>query len=84
MGTLTVYTARAIRIDGFRFVIRLGRASFNLDPGESVRLRIRVPRGSADLANRRGRLVVRAIATTGASPATATSSRRLTLNFGTP
>ena len=54
-----------------------------LAPGASKTLKVKLAKGSQRLADRKGRLKVRAVASTGPSGKIAQTSRRLTLALGT-
>jgi Ca2+-binding RTX toxin-like protein len=81
-GSLTVRTAKAVRLGGLKAVLQLGSARYSVPPGASRTIKVKVPKGTNRLADRKGRLKVRAVASTGPSGNTATSSKRLTLKFG--
>ena len=83
-GILTVLTAREIKVGKVKIVVQLARVSFNVAPGKSARVSIKVPKGAEALANRKGKLPVRALATTGPSGVSASSTQKLTLDFGKP
>jgi Ca2+-binding RTX toxin-like protein len=78
-GSLALRTAKAAKLAGRKAILRLGSARYDLAPGTSRAVKVKLAKGTKRLANRKGRLAVRAIATTGASGQTATSTRRLTL-----
>jgi Ca2+-binding RTX toxin-like protein len=82
-GSLALRTAGPIRLAGLSAVLELGSTRYDLAPGASRTLRVRLARGSRRLATRNGHLRVRAVASTGASGRIAESSRRLTLALGT-
>jgi Ca2+-binding RTX toxin-like protein len=82
-GSLAVRTAKAVRLGGLKAVLQLGSARYSVAPGASRRIKVKLPRGTNRLADRKGRLKVRAVASTGPSVDTATSSKRLTLKLGT-
>ena len=82
-GSLTVRTAKAVRLGGLRAVLQLGSARYRIAPGASRTIKVRVPKGTNRLAGRQGGLKVRAVASTGRSGNLATSSKRLTLKLGT-
>jgi len=82
-GSLTVRTAKAVRLGGLKAVVQLGSARYSVPPGASRTIKVKVPKGTNRLADRRGRLKVRALASTGPSGNPATSSKRLTLKLGT-
>ena len=81
-GSLAIRTANRVKLASVRAVLQLGSARYNLAPGRSKTLKVKLAKGSRRLADRHGRLKVRAVASTGASGKTATSSRRLTLALG--
>jgi Ca2+-binding RTX toxin-like protein len=82
-GSLTVRTAKAVRLGGLKAVLQLGSARYRIAPGASRTIKVKVPKGTNRLAGRQGGLKVRAVASTGRSGNLATSSRRLTLKLGT-
>jgi Ca2+-binding RTX toxin-like protein len=81
-GSLTLRTARRVRLAGVSAVLELGSKRYDLAPGASRTLRVRLANGTRRLAPRNGRLTVRAVASTGAAGRIAPSSRRLTLLLG--
>jgi Ca2+-binding RTX toxin-like protein len=83
-GSVAVRTAKSVKLAGLRAVVQLGSARFNLTPGGSKTLKVRLARGSGRLADRKGHLKVLAVASTGASGNIAQSSKRLTLALGAP
>jgi Ca2+-binding RTX toxin-like protein len=82
-GSLTVRTAKAVRLGGLKAVLQLGSARYRIAPGASRTIKVKVPRGTNRVADRKGGLRVRAVASTGRSGNSATSSKRLTLKLGT-
>ena len=82
-GTLTVRTAKAVRLAGLKVTLQLGSARYNIAPGASKTLKVKLAKGSRRLAGSKGQLKVLAVASTGASGQIAQSSRRLTLALGT-
>ena len=82
-GTLTVRTAKPVRLAGLKVTLQLGSKRYNIAPGASKTLRVKLARGSRRLAGRNGRLKARAVASTGADGRIAQSSQRLTLALGT-
>jgi Ca2+-binding RTX toxin-like protein len=83
-GVLTVVSRKPVKIGKVRTMIQLARAAFDTPPGKARRLSIKVPKGAETLADRKGRIQARALATTGVSPARASTSQKLTLDFGRP
>jgi hypothetical protein len=82
-GSLTVRTAKAVRLGGLKAVLQLGSARYTVPPGASRTIKVKVPKGTNRLANRKGQLKVRALASTGPSGNLATSTKRLTLKLAT-
>ena len=82
-GTLTVRTAKRIKLAGLKAFLQLGSARYNIAPGASRTLKVKLAKGSRRIADSKGRLKVLAVASTGASGQIAQSSRRLTLTLGT-
>ena len=82
-GSLTVRTAKAVRLAGLKVTLQLGSARYNIAPGASKTVKVKLANGSKRLADRNGRLKAIAVASTGPSGKIAQSSRRLTLTFGT-
>ena len=78
-GTLTVSTAKPVRLAGLKVTLQLGSKRYNIAPGASQTLKVKLARGSRRLAGRNGRLSARAVASTGADGSIAQSSQRLTL-----
>jgi Ca2+-binding RTX toxin-like protein len=82
-GSLAVRTAKGVKLAGLKVVIQLGSARYNLAPGASRTLKVKLAKGSKRLAGRKGQLKVLAVASTGSSGKIAQSSQRLTLALGT-
>jgi Ca2+-binding RTX toxin-like protein len=83
-GTLAIRTARAVRLHGLKAAVQLGSARYDIAPGRSRTLKVKLATGSRRLADRRGHLEVLAVASTGAQGKIARSSRRLTLALAKP
>ena len=82
-GSLAVRTATRIKLAGLKVAPQLGSARYDIAPGASRSVRVKLANGSRRLAGRNGRLRVLAIASTGRSDNIAKSSRRLTVTFAT-
>jgi Ca2+-binding RTX toxin-like protein len=82
-GSLTLRTAKPIRLAGSSAVLELGQTRFEVAPGTSKTVRVRLTKRTERLGDRNGRLRVRALARAGASGNIAQSSRPLTLALGT-
>ena len=83
-GSLVVRTAKGVKVAGLRAVLQLGTARFNVAPGRSKTLKVKLVKGSKRLADRKGHLKVLAVASTGRSGKIAESKRQVTLAFGAP
>ena len=81
-GSLAVRTANRVKLAGLKVALQLGSARYNIAPGASRTLKVKLAKGSRRLADRNGRLKVLAVASTGPSGQIAQSSRRLTLALG--
>jgi hypothetical protein len=82
-GSLVLRTASRVRLAGVSAVVELGSRRYDLAPGASRTLRVRLANGTRRLARRNGRLAVRAVASTGGADRIAESTRRLTVVLGT-
>jgi hypothetical protein len=82
-GSLVLRTVKSVNLAGLKVGLQLGSARYNLAPGVSTTLKVRLAKGTRRLADGRGRLKVLAVASTGPSGKIAQSSRRLTLALGT-
>ena len=82
-GTLAVRTAKRIKLAGLKVTLQLASARYNIAPGASRTLKVKLAKGSQRLADDKRRLKVLAVASTGPSGKIAQSSRRLTLTLGT-
>jgi len=78
-GSLALRTAKAVQLAGLKAVLQLGGARYNIAPGASKTLKVKLAKGSKRLAERKGQLRVLAVASTGSSGKIAQSSKRLTL-----
>ena len=81
-GSLAVRTAKAVRLAGLKVTLQLGSARYDLAPGASKTLKVKLANGSRRLAGGKGRIKALAVASTGPSGQIAQSSRRLTLVLG--
>src|SRR5215207_6828523 len=81
-GSLTVRTAKAVRLAGLKATLQLGSARYDIAPGASKTLKVKLAKGSQRLAGSKRQLKVVAVASTGASGQIAQSTRRLTLALG--
>jgi Ca2+-binding RTX toxin-like protein len=82
-GSLAIRTAKGVKLAGLKGVVQLGTARYTIAPGASRTLKVKLAKGSRRLADRKGRLKVLAVASTGSAGKIAKSSRRLTLTLGT-
>ena len=81
-GSLAVRTAKAVRLAGLKVTLQLGRTRFDIAPGASKTLKVKLAKGSQRLAGSNHRLKALAVASTGTSGKIAQSSQRLTLALG--
>src|SRR5215208_1755368 len=81
-GSLDVLTASGVKFAGLKAVLRLGSARYDVAPGVSRTVRVKLAKGVERIADRKGNLKIRAVASTGDSGKTASSSQRLTLALG--
>ena len=79
-GSVTVSTAGSVHLAGLRARLQLGSARYDLAPGTSKRVKVKLARGVERLADRKGHVKVRVVATTGTSGNAASTSRRLTFS----
>jgi hypothetical protein len=82
-GSLAVRTAKGVKLAGLKVVLRLGSARYDIAPGASRTLKVKLVSGIQRVADSKGRLKVLAVASTGRSGKIAQSSQRLTLALGT-
>ena len=82
-GSLAVRTANPVRLAGLKVTLQLGSKRYNIAPGSSQTLKVKLATGSRRLAGGNGRLKALAIASTRADGQIAQSSKRLTLALGT-
>jgi hypothetical protein len=80
---LAVRTAKGVKLAGLKVVLRLGSARYDIAPGASRTLKVKLASGVQRVADSKGRLKVLAVASTGRSGKIAQSSQRLTLALGT-
>jgi Ca2+-binding RTX toxin-like protein len=78
-GSLILRAARGSKLAGHTIAVRLGRARYDVAPGRSRMLDVKLADASKRLAGRHGRLAVLAVATTGRAGNIAQSSQHLTL-----
>jgi hypothetical protein len=78
-GSLALRTAKPVRLAGVKAILELGTARYTIAPGAAKTVKVKLVKGSNSLANRNGRINVRAVASTGPAGKIALSSRQLTL-----
>jgi Ca2+-binding RTX toxin-like protein len=81
-GSLTVRTAKSVKLGGLKAALQLGRARYNVAPGTSRTVKVKLATGTERLADRKHRIKALATASTGASGRIASSSQHLTLALG--
>jgi hypothetical protein len=81
-GSLALRTARPVHLRGVKAIFQLGTAHYDLAPGASAAVKVKLARGTERLADRKGHLKVIAVASTGNSGKIASTTRGLTLALG--
>ena len=79
-GVLRLSTAKAIRIGGIKLRVELGSRRFNVAPGATDQVSVRLPAEARSLAQR-GKLKVRAVASTREDGSLTQTARNATLEF---
>jgi len=79
-GVLRLTTAKAIRIGGVKVRVELGSRRFDVAPGETDRVRVKLPAKAKSLA-KQGKLRVRAVASTQEGGSLTETARNATLKF---
>ena len=79
-GVLRLSTAKAVRIGGIKVRVELGSRRFRVDPGESVKVKVKLSTKVRALA-RHGKLGVRAVAASKEGGAVKESARNVTLRL---
>jgi Ca2+-binding RTX toxin-like protein len=82
-GRLSLRTTKSVKLAGVKAVLQLGTARYTIAPGSATTVRVKLVKGNKRLADRNGRIKVRAFASTGPAGEIALTSRRLTLAVGT-
>jgi Ca2+-binding RTX toxin-like protein len=80
-GSLRLRTAKPVTTRRHKVMLQLGRTHYDLAPGSSSTLRLTLIARTGRLADRKGRLKVLALASTGPAGKIARSSRHLTLKL---
>jgi Ca2+-binding RTX toxin-like protein len=78
-GSLALLTAKSVKLGGLKVVLQLGSARYSVAAGASVTVKVKLVSGIGRIADRRGHIAVRAVASTGSSGQIASSSKRLTV-----
>ena len=79
-GVLRLSTAKAIRIGGLKLRVELGSRRFDVAPGETDEVRVKLPAKAKSLA-KRGKLRVHAVAFSEEGGSLTETARNLTLRF---
>jgi Ca2+-binding RTX toxin-like protein len=82
IGTLTLRSAHRLHVAGLSVVLQLGSARFDIAPGASQTVKVKLAKGTQRLADRKGHLKALAIASTGSSGSIASTTRGVTLALG--
>jgi hypothetical protein len=79
-GVVRLSTAKAVRFSGIKVRLDLGSRKFRVDPGETVKVKVKLPAKAGSLA-RHGKLVLRAVAASKENGAVKENARNLTLRI---
>ena len=79
-GVLRLSTAKAIRVSGVKIRVDLGSRRFDVAPGQTGEVRVKLPAKASSLANR-GKLRVHAVASSEEGGSLTETARNLTLRF---
>ena len=80
-GVLRLSTAKAVRIGGIKVRVDLGSRRFRVDPGESVKVKVKLPARRPRSLAKHGKLGVRAVAASKEDGAVKESARNVTLRL---
>ncbi len=83
VGSLSLLTAHGVRLAGLKVGLQLASARYNVAPGRTATVRVKLAKGIQRLVDSKGRVKVVVVASTGPSGKIALSSQRLTLALGT-
>jgi len=81
-GTLTLHTARGATVAGRTVAVRVGSTRYNVAPGVSKTLKVKLANGSRRLADRKGHIKVLVISSTSPPGKIAQISQRVTVAIG--
>jgi hypothetical protein len=76
-GVVRLSTAKAVRFGGIKVRLDLGSRKFRVDPGETVKVKVKLPAKAGSLA-RHGKLALRAVAASKENGAVKENARNLT------
>jgi Ca2+-binding RTX toxin-like protein len=82
-GSLILRTAHHVHVAGLSAIFELGSARYDVAPGATQTLKLKLPKGTERLADRKGHLKALVIASTGSSGSIASTTQGLTLALGT-
>jgi Ca2+-binding RTX toxin-like protein len=77
-GVLRVSTAKVVKIGGIKVRVSLATSRFRVDPGETAKVKVKLPAKAGSLA-KRGKLALRVVAASQENGALKESARNLTL-----
>jgi Ca2+-binding RTX toxin-like protein len=77
-GVLRVSTAKVVKIGGIKVRVSLATSRFRVDPGETAKVKVKLPAKAGSLA-KRGKLALRVVAASQENGAVKESARNLTL-----
>jgi len=79
-GVLRVSTAKVVKIGGIKVRVSLATSRFRVDPGETAKVKVKLPAKAGSLA-KRGKLALRVVAASKENGAVKESARNLTLRI---
>jgi hypothetical protein len=77
-GVLRLSTAKAVKVNGIKVRLDMGHRRFRVDPGETVKVKVKLPAKAGSLA-KRGKLALRVVAASKEGGALKESARNVTL-----
>jgi Ca2+-binding RTX toxin-like protein len=81
-GTVTLVTAKRVKLGGVKVTLQLGSARYSVAPGGSATVNVKLAAGVRRIADRKGHIAVRAIASTRDSDGLASNAKTLTVSLG--
>jgi hypothetical protein len=79
-GVLRVSSAKVVKVGGIKVRLSLATSRFRVDPGQTAKVRVKLPAKAGSLA-KRGKLALRVVAASKENGAVKESARNLTLRI---